>query len=208
MGSVRKTAFSSLAHNKGHRFDIITPKLMSKPQREVFLDVFDEAPPRALGVDGVVHVPVELELVMPRSPIGTRDALESLAYYQRRELGYDFPCYAASEDNDEPRDRHFLVRTDDFDSRAIGGIGFRWRERSDRPHGISLAWLWFHPYFRSRGILSALWPFFRKHLGDFTVERPLSAAMKAFLAKRGECSSCGRKACRCSVKRTEEDPRP
>lgn len=47
-----------------------------------------------------------------------------------------------------------------------------------------MQWLWLHPYARSKGIMSALWPSFLEKFGDFNVERPLSKAMKAFVDKQ------------------------
>ena len=174
-----------LAHERGHRLDIIAPKLRSKADWEAMVKVFGLGDRPSLPY--VRHDGLEWELITARSPIGTKHAMESLAYYHRREFGFDFPCYTAGDlEGEFSRDHHFLIRTDSYDPHAVGAIGFRWRKWKDHPEGYALAWVWFHPYYRRQGILSALWPWFREHFGDFKVERPLSDAMNSFLAKQGE----------------------
>jgi hypothetical protein len=44
-------------------------------------------------------------------------------------------------------------------------------------------WIWLHPYYRRKGILSESWPMFVDRFGDFQVELPLSEAMESFMEK-------------------------
>jgi hypothetical protein len=140
---------------------------------------------------------LSLSAITGKSPITMRRSVETLACYFRREFGYDFVQYSATEPSD-PRDRIFLWTRDDcMYHAAIGAICFRWREYDNAPHGLAVAWVWIHPYLRRHGILAAHWEFFRHLYGDFYVEPPLSPAMKAFLESRGECCRCGR-TCHCT----------
>jgi hypothetical protein len=128
---------------------------------------------------------VELLPVTPRSPMRFRRAVETIAQYFRREFGYDFTQYDATERSD-PRDQVFLWVNpcDDLAGvRALGAACFRWRRWSDGSAGLALAFCWLHPYCRRQGVLSASWPHFCERLGDFVVERPLSPAMEGFLRK-------------------------
>jgi RimJ/RimL family protein N-acetyltransferase len=137
------------------------------------------------------------ELVVPRSPIKLRKSLEQIAYYFKREGRYDFVQYEFDEGELEPRDRIFAyVSNEDCDPKLMGGAVFRWRKWNDAEHGIALAWVWLHPYIRGNGVLSEVWPLWRKWFGSFFVEPPLSHAMIRFLASRNECFKCGTE-CRC-----------
>jgi hypothetical protein len=49
--------------------------------------------------------------------------------------------------------------------------------------GWHLLFIWVSPEWRRKGVLSRRWPKWRETYGDFTVERPISAAMVAFLTK-------------------------
>jgi len=75
-----------------------------------------------------------------KSPIKWRQSVESMAYYFRREMHFDFPPYTATETDfstDLHRDRVLvLYKTailDDFVKvyYFIGAIGVRWREWTD-----------------------------------------------------------------------------
>jgi hypothetical protein len=135
----------------------------------------------------------ELTPVHPRSSKNLRLAVETAAYFFKREFGFDFAQYTADEDTG-PKDRIFAmvhIRADGKDG-VFGVISFRWREWKDDPPAYALQWVWFHPWERRQGHLSKFWPQFREKLGNFIVEGPLSEAMYAFLKKHGECPNCGR----------------
>jgi hypothetical protein len=154
--------------------------------------------------------------VVPSSTKGARNALETLARYFQREFGYDFAQYRANETTGK-HDRCFLWTEDDYRGHvAVGGVCFRWWKCRDSQNGLVdrmvLSWVWVHPFLRGRGLLGSYWAGFRELYGDFVVESPLSAAMVAFLAKRGECWWCGRahscKTCTEPTTTQQEQPCP
>jgi hypothetical protein len=163
----------------GDYYEIRAPKvgdLDDLPDDPLDLESVED-PDTAAGLD--------LLPVTPRSPLRLRRAAEAIARYFKREFDFDFLQYLASERTD-PRDQVYLwvdASRDPFDARAVGAACFRWRAGRGGPPGLALAWLWLHPYFRCKGVLSATWPYFRSRLGDFQVEGPLSPAMAAFLTK-------------------------
>jgi hypothetical protein len=142
--------------------------------------------------------------VTSRSPQALGKAVYRLAQFFRREFRYDFVQYGYEGRDDDPEHVAFLWvhpeglgSSDLFMVTAVGACCFRWRAWRDAPHGHALQWVWFHPYWRRRGLLSEAWPAFRERFGDFVTEPPLSDAMRSFLAKRGECLKCGRGPCSC-----------
>jgi hypothetical protein len=113
------------------------------------------------------------------SPLRHRKVVEQLAYYFKREFHYDFVQYSATHDDDLAE--AYLWRDHQWaDSPIIGGCCFR-----PDGKGWRLCWVWFHPYCRRRGLLSARWSFFQERYGHFFCERPLSEAMESFLAQIG-----------------------
>jgi hypothetical protein len=142
-------------------------------------------------------LPHDVIVVVPRSPVAHRRAVERLGIYLKREQHFDFPPYDAEEAvhySDQAQDvaflwtthRHADLKKDEWVHPAIGACGFRWRKWSDAPEGWALAWVWFHPYERRQGHLTRAWPYFRERFGDFLAEPPLSAAMKSFVRKMQE----------------------
>ncbi len=130
--------------------------------------------------------------VTNKSPKQHRRAVYKMAQYFRRELRYDFVQYSPEEKEAEstlvaflwlvPRFRHF---TDEFSVPVIGATCFRWCEWQDYPAGWAMDWVWFHPYFRRQGLLSASWLKFRDEFSDFLCVQPISPPMKQFLEKMG-----------------------
>jgi hypothetical protein len=146
--------------------------------------------------DATEHRDLRLARIDRSSIKSVRLAAAVIAQYFRREFGYDSPLYQADESLD-PRERIYLLTVERDGYRlGVGVICFRWRDWENMPEGLSLTWLWIHPYLRGAGILSSYWDLFRELHGDFPVEPPVSKAMKAFLTKRNECWKCGR-TCNC-----------
>jgi hypothetical protein len=180
----------------GNRLDIVVPRLQIRDFHRTLTEaewrdfVLSDIQPDRSKYHGMHRV--QIRLVSRKSPVTMRRATETLARYFQREFGYDFLQYSEDERGDS-RDRVYLWTRDDcmFHS-AVGAACFRWRDYSNAPHGLALAWIWLHPYLRRQGILSAHWEYFRARHGDFYVETPLSPAMEAFLKVRGECARCGR----------------
>jgi hypothetical protein len=138
-----------------------------------------------LEIPGIREAGIEA-VVGAKSRRSTRAAVETLAYYFRREFGYDFVQYSADPRGEDARDRAFLWSSEHYyPAQAIGAACFRWRKWSDAPEGLALAWIWFHPYERVRGHLTKAWPALIKWAPGFIVETSLSPGMEAFLEKHG-----------------------
>jgi len=50
----------------------------------------------------------------------------------------------------------------------------------DGDHWV-LGWIWFHPFFRNRGIIKKHWPALEKNFGNFSIKSPISNSMLSFL---------------------------
>jgi hypothetical protein len=134
-------------------------------------------------------------IVQPTSALATKKCVETLAYYFKRECDYDFIQFEAAETlqslgyvpyeawlfhEDSPN--HSRGAHDD-PQRVIGAACFRLIEWADAPPGWELQWVWFHPYRRRHGLLTAAWPGFRERYRDYALARPLSEAMERFIRK-------------------------
>ena len=121
--------------------------------------------------------------VVRNSPILLRKEVEHLAYYFRGEFRYDFVQFGANDDTEytaylfaNERRRHPRV--------WVGACCFRTRNPKDIGFPFqALQWIWIHPYFRSRGLLTTHWPTLKKNHGDFYTEPPISSGMCGFLLK-------------------------
>jgi hypothetical protein len=136
------------------------------------------------GTSGTLYnkssMPSGLCVVTDESSNTARKAVEKLAWYFKREEGYDFVQYLATER--DPEARAFLFTAQDWgrdDAEASVGLGACCFTRRDC--GRALQWIWLHPYVRRQGILTKVWPFFRERYGDFVVEPPLNDGMKGFM---------------------------
>ncbi|MCC3407861.1 MAG: hypothetical protein JGK17_20160 [Microcoleus sp. PH2017_10_PVI_O_A] len=123
--------------------------------------------------------------VTTKSPKTYRKAVYLIAQFFRREFGYDFTQYGYEGEETDPNSVAFLWihpeaegYSKEFKVPCIGACCFRLR-----PSGYGLQWIWLHPYLRRQGLLSDTWPEFINEFGKFSVEHPLSDAMKAFLNK-------------------------
>lgn len=118
----------------------------------------------------------------PDDPFYYRKYVERFAYYFKRELGYDFCQYVAKFDKNNNHNCIPYLITDGVHN-VIGGCCFRIRYAKNNTNPIPfLDWIWLHPYYRRCGILTHLWPYFKRAYGDdFRLEYPLSDGMKKFL---------------------------
>ena len=142
--------------------------------------------------------------VSPLEPMRYRKAIEKIAYFFKRELGYDFPPYHTNHAYGDRRDVVFMwvgvdhigipiLRRDGdtewIDGGAIkkavayGACGFLPRTNHENEDSWELAWVWLHPYERKRGHLSNAWPYFLERFGLFSVGTPWSVGMQGFLRK-------------------------
>lgn len=164
---------------------------------DIILPMFETNPWRWSETQVRIRFPSDITVVEWNAIRRNRDAVERLAYYFRREFGYDFVQYNADEG---PGDERYPAvaflwasMRNSFDDRdvAVGATCFRWREWKDTPAGWAMQWIWLHPYVRRKGLLSAAWPALREAFGDFDVEPPLSPAMRMFLAKVNATTESG-----------------
>jgi len=78
--------------------------------------------------------------------------------------------YGDEDKEDDPSHLAFLLIHPEteggsrFRIPCIGASCFRFHERTDHPVDYSLQWVWFHPYWRRRGLLSNSWPGFKWNL--------------------------------------------
>jgi hypothetical protein len=102
-----------------------------------------------------------------------------------RELDFPFSPYCKEYLSSSDCAHLFAVNPDIDRYYACGACLFQWIEWQNAPPSFLLGWVWFHPYFRHRGLLSSVWPYFQEKYGDFFVQEPLSPAMRSFLDKQG-----------------------
>jgi hypothetical protein len=125
------------------------------------------------------------------SPMQYRKAVYRIACFFRREFEYDFVQYGDEGKEDDPKHVAFLWIHPEaegcsrgFRIPCIGATCFRYRDRPDQPARYTMQWVWFHPYWRCKGLLSKSWPDFKQEFGDFICELPISEAMTKFLEKQ------------------------
>ena len=128
-----------------------------------------------------------VQRVTTDSPRAHRRAVYRLADCCRREMRYGLQ-YGYDGDEDDPDHVAFLWVHPEavgmswaFRVPCVGATCFRLRDE-----GWALQWVWVHPFFRRRGLLSGAWPAFVREFGAFAVEGPLSAAMRGFVAKHAQ----------------------
>ncbi len=127
--------------------------------------------------------------VTTKSPARLRRAVFEIARLFRIEFSYDFTQYEWRQGHEEENHVAFLwtnprSRRHDGKVECIGASCFRFRRYTDAPPEYVLQWIWFHPYCRNLGLLSAAWPGMKQEFGDgFLAETPLSNAMINFLVK-------------------------
>jgi hypothetical protein len=124
------------------------------------------------------------ELVDENSPLWMHGEVYERAAAFRREFGYDviqWPGDSSARAPSEWRGHLFAGPAGEI----AGACAFM-HTKSRKPKGEwSLQWIWIAPTFRRSGLLEARWADFLQRYGDFDLEKPLSAAMEAFLWKHG-----------------------
>jgi hypothetical protein len=127
--------------------------------------------------------------VTPRSPKRLRDAAGRIAYYFKREGGYDFADYFTSPRWAQDTFTCYLWAKPDSlivpgeSIQIIGCACFRPHTFEDIGPRQMLEWVWLHPYYRGHGLLRQAWPYLWQDQGPFLVQPPLSDAMAAFLER-------------------------
>ncbi|RYY26336.1 MAG: hypothetical protein EOP62_10890 [Sphingomonadales bacterium] len=126
------------------------------------------------------------DLVDAQSPRWKHAEMHRRAWAFKREMRFDFVQWDSPDSTPDPDVQGFLLSDDE--GRIQGAVSFRWRQVKDRsePGCWGLDWVWICPPARRSGVLSRVWPMLRERFGDFHVEGPVSEAMQALLANRGE----------------------
>jgi hypothetical protein len=127
---------------------------------------------------------LELLQVTPASAWKLRKEVERFARYFRREFDYPIQEFAANE----KRSYMAYLLPHCEDEVWAGACCFRPESFAHPGNGITLRWIWLHPYCRRKGILSQAWPMLREKHGDFFVEPPLSPAMLDFVLRHTQGS--------------------
>jgi hypothetical protein len=122
-------------------------------------------------------------LVKTQSPAWLHAHMYDRALAFKREFEYDHVQWGSPKGDDDLDARGILFIDDE--GAIVGACAFRLRDWGDRRQW-ALQWIWFTPSRRRRGHLARQWATLRAEYGDFYVERPVSDAMKAFLAKQGD----------------------
>lgn len=128
-------------------------------------------------------------LVTFKSPFHHRNAVERCAWHFKREFSFDFCQFRANKKpGDEryiPYEAYLFHRSEDAllyedapTQMVVAGACCFYREKS-----WCLDWIWFHPYFRRRGILSKSWTLFVDRYDSFGLTEPLSVHMEMFLGR-------------------------
>lgn len=133
-------------------------------------------------------------LVTPACPMKLRKEVERFAIYFRREFGFDFQQFEATEkfeEGEKPYQAYLFINEPNRYPRVwTGACCFRWRNFKDSEARWGMQWIWLHPYYRDHGILTRAWPRFHELHGNFLPEAPFSPAMKKFLLRQGKCIVC------------------
>jgi hypothetical protein len=114
-----------------------------------------------------------------QSPLKLRKQVEVFAIYFRREFDYAIREFDARE-----KDPYTAYLFPDPYARVwIGACCFRPESYAYDVDSDTLRWIWLHPYYRMKGVLTEAWPFFRANHGDFFIEPPLSPGMLHFVLR-------------------------
>ena len=142
----------------------------------ISLPVFDNC----LSSTGLCKVTAE-------SAEAEKKALEQFARYFKNEMHYDNVQYYADQ-HDSKTVGYLFTRSamdmctedhSEMPTRCLGGCTFR-----NIGGTWVLCWIWLHPFFRNKRLLSQHWKTLTDELGIFSIVAPLSVAMERFLKKQ------------------------
>ena len=119
-----------------------------------------------------------------------KKAVEVISKHFRREMNYSTVQFSAKEKENDldftpyeaylfHKERYNLIHQyKPNEVVCLGGCCFYKNNET-----WDLHWVWIHPYFRNRGILSELWPKFIQKYGNFGIEEPISLQMQKIINK-------------------------
>lgn len=119
-------------------------------------------------------------------PVSINKAVEQIAKYFKREGGFSFLQYCANEKRNQNKTHAYIWVDEDWNDKfAVGACAFSQMNDVGGSGNWCLQWVWFHPYYRDKGLLSESWPHFEKKYGkNFEIEEPFSKSMMSFLKNR------------------------
>ncbi len=123
--------------------------------------------------------------VNDEQPISINKAVETIAKYFKREFEFSSLQYVAHEKKGNPKmDAYVWVDENWSDKFAVGACAFAYITEVNEKEQWVMQFVWFHPYYRNKGLLAASWKGFEEKYGkDFPLEPPISKAMQAFMNK-------------------------
>jgi hypothetical protein len=140
-----------------------------------------EHPKRVAGVGSysdvsLYHCPRQLAR-------NTANAVELIGLMFQRQFHYDFRPYSAESHGDNPKQDVWLFVVEGFHTDLlVGACEFERGVFINVPPDISiLQWIWLHPGYREKGVLTDAWPFFIERYGPIGVTHPISTSMDHFL---------------------------
>jgi hypothetical protein len=118
-------------------------------------------------------------VLIPAVNAELRDVVEEIGRQFKREGGYDFAPFDASDENSQG----VLINSQKFKttfSIAAGAAAFT------RVDGLWwMNWVWVHPYERGSGLFRQAWSELEELYGRFHIDGPYSASMSAFIRSEG-----------------------
>lgn len=121
-----------------------------------------------------------------------KEHLAMIACFFKKEMNFD--CLQFDESmygNDDfvgvlflERAMDLVLHEDHFPARVVGGAVFV-------AHSITyeLDWIWLHPFARNRKLLKNNWRALTHRFGQFSVAKPVSLQMSAFIQKHHQTES-------------------
>lgn len=127
--------------------------------------------------------------VTTATPKPLREHVERFARYFLREMHMGSLQFEAAETPASLGFREYKAYLFAAQDRYVGAACFRYRSEQNVEVPWLFDWLWLHPYFRHKGLLSFAWPAFIREVGKFRLAQPVSLHMQMFLRKVGWCEA-------------------
>jgi hypothetical protein len=120
-----------------------------------------------------------------KQPNAVHKAIERIAFHAKREGHWDSPLYGIHDALNENANAYFWIDEDWSEKFITGACVFRFLGDVGQNRKWQLEWVWIHPFYRGKGLLSGAWKSFEKKYGqNFNIELPLSHALIGFLKRK------------------------
>lgn len=119
------------------------------------------------------------------SPKKRKLHVERFARYFLREMCTGAVQFESAESRATPGFVEYRAFLFAFQSCYVGSACFRNRDDQDHATPWLFDWLWIHPFFRRRRVLSSTWSEMQSLVGEFRLAKPISLHMQQFLKKVG-----------------------